>query len=139
VDHGGDRPQSAYHAPSWLEKKVSSVLAWGNIAERLTVTGRVSGKARNVAVTTVDVDGVKYLVSARGESQWVKNIRANPDVSLTVKGHEMAYTATEVPADQREPMLAAKFGRRGVGRFATKLPDATDHPTFKLSLRTAKR
>ncbi len=137
--HTADRPTSAYQAPSWLEKKLSGLFAWANIAERLTVIGRISGGPRRVAVNTVDVGGVKYLVSARGESQWVKNIRANPDVSLTVRGRTTAYTATEVPVDRLPPILAAKFGQRGVGRFTTMLPDASDHPTFELAPKIRHR
>jgi deazaflavin-dependent oxidoreductase (nitroreductase family) len=99
----------------------------------LTVTGRISGSLRQVAVNTVDVDGARYVVSASGESQWVKNVRVNPEVSLTVKGRTTAYTATEVPADRRARIVAAKFGKPGVGRFSTMLPDDADHPTFELT------
>ena len=107
-----------------------------NIAERLTVTRRVSGDPQVIAVTTVNVNGVKYLISTRGESQWVKNIRANPNVTLTVEGKSTAYTATEVPVDQRTPIIAAfkpKFGKLVVGRYFAKLPDDADHPTLALT------
>ena len=127
-----DSSRHVYLAPSWWEKKVSGLFARANIAERLTVTGRISGNPRHVAVNTIDVDGTKYVVSARGESQWVKNVRVNPEVSLTVKGRTTAYTATEVPADRRAPIVSAKFGRPGVGRFSAMLPDDADHPTFEL-------
>jgi len=30
-------------------------------------------------VVVPEVDGVKYLVSTRGETEWVKNVRANAD------------------------------------------------------------
>ena len=130
---------NAYRPPSWVEKKLSGLFAWTNIAERLTVTGRISGSPRHVAVNTVDVAGAKYLVSARGESQWVKNVRINPEVSLTVKGRTTPYTATEVPADRRAPIVAAKFGKRGVGRFSTMLPDEAGHPTFELKPKGLRR
>jgi deazaflavin-dependent oxidoreductase (nitroreductase family) len=96
-----------YLKPSWLTKKFSSIMAGANIAERLTVTRRVSGDPQQVAVTSVNVNGVKYLVSTRGESQWVKNIRANPNVTLTVKGNSTAYIAAEVPVQERALIIAA--------------------------------
>jgi deazaflavin-dependent oxidoreductase (nitroreductase family) len=106
------------------------------IAERLTVTRRVSGDPQQVAVTSVNVNGVKYLVSTRGESQWVKNIRANPNVTLTVKGNSTAYVAAEVQVQERAPIIAAfrpMFGKLIVGRYFAKLPAEADHPIFALA------
>jgi deazaflavin-dependent oxidoreductase (nitroreductase family) len=126
----------AYLRPSWFTKKFNSMMAASNIVERLTVTRRVSGDPQEVAVTTVTVNGVRYLLSTRGESQWVKNIRANPNVTLTIKGKSTAYAATEVPVDERAPIIAAfkpKFGKLVVGRYFAKLPDAAEHPTFALA------
>lgn len=126
----------AYLKPTWFEKKFSSIMAGANVAERLTVTGRVSGDPHQVAVTSVDVNGVKYLVSTRGESQWVKNIRANPTVTLTVRGKSTAYVAAEVPVQERAPIIAAFrpiLGTLLVGRYFAKLPADADHPTFALA------
>jgi deazaflavin-dependent oxidoreductase (nitroreductase family) len=100
------------------------------------VTGRVSGDPRQVAVTSVNMNGVKYLVSTRGESQWVKNIRANPNVTLTVKGKSTAYVAAEVPVQDRAPVIAAfrpMLGKLIVGRYFAKLPADADHPIFALA------
>jgi deazaflavin-dependent oxidoreductase (nitroreductase family) len=134
-----DSSTRIYLAPSWWEKKLSNLFARANIAERLTVTGRISGSPRHIAVNTVEVDGTKYVVSARGESQWVKNVRVNPEVSLTVRGRTTAYTAIEVPADRRAAIVAAKFGKPGVGRFSAMLPDDADHPTFELTPKPLPR
>jgi F420H(2)-dependent quinone reductase len=126
----------AYLEPSWLTKKFSRIMARTNIAETLTVTRRLTGGPQHVAVTTVNVDGVKYLVSTRGESQWVRNIRADLEVTLTVEGTSTPYRATEVQAGERAPIIAAfnpMFGKRIVGRYFAKLPDAADHPVFALS------
>jgi deazaflavin-dependent oxidoreductase (nitroreductase family) len=128
----------AYLKPWWVTKKFNSTMARTNIAETLTVTGRVSGNPQHVAVTIVNVNGVKYLVSTRGESQWVKNIRANPEVTITAKGDSTPYTATEVQVDQWAPIIAAlkpMFGKRVVGRYFAKLPDAADHPVFAVAPR----
>lgn len=100
------------------------------------MTGRISGDPRQVAVTSVDVNGVKYLVSTRGESQWVKNIRGNPNVTLMVRGKATAYVAAEVPVHERAPVIAGFkpiLGKWLVGRYFAKLPGDADHPTFALS------
>lgn len=125
----------AYLKPPWFVRKVFNRVAMAaNIGETLTITKRVSGEQQQIPVTTVDVDGVKYLVSTRGQSQWVKNIRANPQVTLAVKGVRAVYTATEVPVADRAPIIAAykpKAGKVVDGYFA-QLPDDADHPTFAL-------
>jgi deazaflavin-dependent oxidoreductase (nitroreductase family) len=126
----------AYLKPSWLTKNFNSIIAATNSVETLTVTRRVSGDPQEIPITTVNVNGVKYVVSTRGESHWVKNIRANPNVTLTVKRTSTEYTAAEVPVDERAPIIAAykpKFGKFVVGRYFVKLPDDVDHPTFALA------
>ena len=118
-----------------MRKIFNRVAMAANIGETLTITKRVSGEPQQIPVATVDVDGIKYVVSTRGESQWVKNIRANPQVTLTVKGASTAYTATEVPVADRAPIIAAykpKAGKVVDGYFA-QLPDDADHPTFALT------
>ena len=62
----------------------------------LTVRGRKSGEPRSVVVNPVDVDGQTYLLSPRGETQWVKNIRSSGVASLKRGRHETSYTVTEV-------------------------------------------
>jgi deazaflavin-dependent oxidoreductase (nitroreductase family) len=107
-------------------------------SETLTVTKRGSKEPQHIPVVTVDVRGTKYLVSTRGESQWVKNVRANPFVTLTTKAGAVTYAARETPAPEREPILTAyreKLGRMVDGYFR-KLPDPADHPVFALTATT---
>ena len=82
--------------------------------------------------------GFKHLVSTRGESQWVKNVRAEPTVTLAGKSGAVTYNAVEVPAPQRQPILTAyqhKAGRAVDGYFR-KLSDPADHPVFALTAAT---
>lgn len=65
-------------------------------AKLLTVRGRKSGEPRSVVVNPLEVDGSTYLLSPRGETQWVKNIRANHQASLGRGKKQASYTATEV-------------------------------------------
>lgn len=44
-------------------------------------------------------------VSTRGESQWVKNVRANPVVILDTKVGAARFTAAELPVVTRAPVL----------------------------------
>src|SRR6201993_1861179 len=98
--------------------------------ETLTVAKRGSKEPQKIPVLTVDVGGTKYLVSTRGESQWVKDIRANPDITISNKSGTTGYVARETPQQARPPILTAyreKAGKTVEGYFR-KLPDEADHP-----------
>ena len=100
----------------------------------LTVAGRTTGELQSVPVNTVDLDGRTYLVSTRGESQWVKNVRAAGRITLTRAGQDSAYAVRELPVTDRAPVIAAyrtKLGKTVEGYWA-KLPDDVDHPVFEL-------
>lgn len=128
----------AYLKPPWFTARVFNKIAMAtgiSGSERLTLTARSSGRPQEIPVITVDVDGTRYLVSTRGESQWVRNVRANPTVTLATKVGTARFTATEVPVPQRDPVLTAyraKAGKTVDGYFA-KLPDPADHPVFSLT------
>ncbi len=128
----------AYLKPTWFTARVFNKIAMAtgiSGSERLTLTARSSGRPQEIPVITVDVDGTRYLVSTRGESQWVRNVRANPTVTLATKMGTARFTATEVPVPQRDPVLTAyraKAGKTVDGYFA-KLPDPADHPVFSLT------
>ncbi|MBV8928692.1 MAG: nitroreductase family deazaflavin-dependent oxidoreductase [Mycobacteriaceae bacterium] len=124
----------AYLKPPWFTRKIFNPIAMatgiGN-SETLTVIKRTSKEPQKIPVTPVDVDGVKYLVCPRGETQWVKNVRANPQVKL----NDVGYLATEVPVQGRPPILDAYKVRAGkaVDGYFRQLPDPADHPTFTLT------
>jgi deazaflavin-dependent oxidoreductase (nitroreductase family) len=128
----------AYLKPPWFTAKVFNKIAMAtgiSGSETLTLTTRASRQPQQIPVITVDVDGIKYLVSTRGESQWVKNLRASPAVTLTTRAGAGKYLAAEVPVEAREPVLAAykiKAGKTVEGYFR-KLPDPVDHPVFTLT------
>jgi F420H(2)-dependent quinone reductase len=98
----------AYLKPPWFTVKVFNRIAMAtgiSNAETLTVTKRGNGEPQHIPVVTVG--GTRYLVSTRGESQWVKNVRANPTVTLSTKSGAMTYLAREAPTPQRGPILTA--------------------------------
>jgi hypothetical protein len=128
----------AYLKPAWFTVKVFNRVAMASglsNSETLTVTRRGSAEFQHIPVVSVEVGGTRYLVSTRGESQWVKNVRVNPTVTLTDKSGAVTYVAHETPNSQRQPILVAyqqKAGRAVSGYFR-KLPDPADHPVFQLT------
>jgi deazaflavin-dependent oxidoreductase (nitroreductase family) len=127
----------AYLKPAWFTAKIFNRIAMATRisgSETLTLTRR-SGAEQQIPVVTIEVDGVRYLVSTRGESQWVRNVRANPTVTLATRSGPARFTATEIAVDRREPVLAAyraKLGKVVAGYFRD-LPNAADHPVFALT------
>jgi deazaflavin-dependent oxidoreductase (nitroreductase family) len=104
-------------------------------AETATVTGRKTGEPRSVPVIPVTVDGQLYMVSTRGEAEWVRNLRATPTVLITKKGRAQSYSAVEIPAEARGSVIAAYRAKAGreVNQYWKKIPDAADHPVFRLT------
>lgn len=132
----------AYLKPPWFVTNVFNKIAMAtgiSGSETLTLIARGSGAEQQIPVISVDVDlgggMAKYLVSTRGESQWVKNLRVNPAVTLKTRTVTARFTAAEIPVDRCPPVLAAyrvKAGKQVDGYFA-KLPDPADHPVFRLT------
>ena len=130
-----------YLKPPWFTARIFNPIAMAtgiSNTETLTVTKRGSRQPQKIPVVTVDVGGTKYLVSTRGESQWVKNLRANPQVSLTAKAGTTKYTAREIPEADRQPILTAYREKAGkvVEGYFRKLPHESDHPVFALTPAT---
>jgi hypothetical protein len=131
----------AYLDQPWFNREIINrfAMATGVVhSQTLTVIKRSSKQPQKIPVTPVEVDGVKYLVSTRGESQWVKNVRVDPNVTLTTKAGAARYVATETPIEDRQPILDAYKMKAGriVESYFRKLPDPADHPIFTLILAT---
>jgi hypothetical protein len=131
----------AYLKQPWFNRKIINrfALATGVVhSENLTVIMRASKQPQTIPVTPVDVDGVKYVVSTRGESQWVRNVRVNPNVTLKSRSGTTKYVADETPVENRRPIIEAykvKAGKIVKGYFS-KLPDPANHPVFTLTPAT---
>jgi hypothetical protein len=126
-----------YIKPSWFFARIFNriALATGAVkSEPLTVTKRRSKLPQTIPMTPVDVDDVKYLVSVRGETDWVKNVRANPHVKLT-KSDATDYVAAEMPVEARKPILDAykATASKATARLFRQLPEDADHPVFALT------
>ena len=101
----------------------------------LEVARRNAVDPQRVPVIPLKHDGSLFVVSTRGDSDWVKNVRAAGMVRLGQKGHFETYLATEVPTDGCAEILKAyrqKAGRE-VNGYRKKLPGAPNYPAFKLT------
>ncbi len=104
----------------------------------LVVPGRRSGEVRSTAIIPVDHGGVRYLVSPRGETDWVRNLRAAGGLGeLHSRGTIEPFAARELAAEERPPVIATyrAVAGRAVASFFERLPDPADHPVFRLDPR----
>jgi deazaflavin-dependent oxidoreductase (nitroreductase family) len=141
-----------YKAPGWFTRNVFnrfvafltrhgvSVLG----SRVLAVKGRTSGEWRTVPVNLLEIDGRRYLVAPRGETQWVRNMRAAGGGELRVGQKAEAFRARELAEDESIAVLRAylKRWKFEVGMFFDGVgPDSTDdefravaprHPAFEV-------
>ena len=111
----------------------------------LEVKGRKSGEPRRNPVNLLAFEGEQYLVAPRGETEWVRNVRADAGrLTLLLGSHRDQFTATELADDQKTSILREYLRRwkAEVGVFFDGVgPDSTDqelaaiaprHPVFVL-------
>jgi deazaflavin-dependent oxidoreductase (nitroreductase family) len=83
----------------------------------LTTTGRRSGKRRQRCVRAIRRGEKAYIVAIKGNrTAWLKNVRANPQVRLRVRGGTFAGQAREL-RDAAEAETAADAYCERAGRF----------------------
>ncbi len=104
-----------YDEPDRTARVANAVIRW--LAESgisiagtraLRVRGRKTGKARSVVINVLKVDGVDYLVSPRGTTQWVRNVRAAGVVDVGPRWRRRRRRATELP-DSAKPDLLKRY------------------------------
>lgn len=100
----------------------------------LVVRRRKSGEEQRVPVIPFEYEGAQYIVSTRGESHWVRNMRAAGGGELRGKSGSEHFTATEVPVAERGPIIAKyrEVAGKTVTAYWKRLPDDADHPTFRI-------
>ncbi|MGC9535866.1 nitroreductase family deazaflavin-dependent oxidoreductase [Streptomyces sp. UG1] len=143
-----------YLKGSPLNVRLNSVIGWLarhglSIAgtEELSVRGRKSGKMQRIPVNPHSHDGVQYLVSARGHSQWVRNMRATGGGELRVGRKVREFSAVELPDEEKLPVLRTYLEKWGweVNQYfqgvTAKSSDeeivaaAPDHPVFRITVK----
>ncbi len=119
----------------------------------LTVRGRTSGLNRTTPVAVVAIGGRRWLIGTFGEVNWVLNLRAAGEATLTVNGRPEAVQAVELSRPQAagffKDVLAPYVAGIPLGRFllgtllgAKELltnPEsaAQHHPVFELRPRAS--
>ena len=73
---------------------VGNPLPVGTGAIVLEVTGRVSGKKRRVPLLASRLFGKLVVTTVRDDSQWLKNIEADPAVTVHLYGKPRQATAS---------------------------------------------
>ena len=97
-----------YRAPGWFTRNVFNrlvaVLTSQGISvlgsRVLAVRGRTSGEWRTTPVNLLGHDGRRYLVAPRGETQWVRNLRAAGTGELRVGRRSEAFRGRELTDDE---------------------------------------
>jgi deazaflavin-dependent oxidoreductase (nitroreductase family) len=99
----------------WLARRGVSVAG----SRVLAVRGRTSGAWRTIVLNPMELDGQRYLIAPRGETHWVRNLRAAGGGELRLGRRAEVFEATEVADDDKGPVLRAYLDRWGweVGRF----------------------
>ena len=151
-----DEIANHYRAPGWFTRNVfnRAVAGLTGVGGRvlgsrvLETRGRKSGEPRRTPVNLLTVDGREYLVSPRGNGQWVRNVRADDGrLTLILGKRRRAYVARELPVDDaRTTQILRPYLKRWkaeVGVFFDGAgPDSTDaelaaiapkHPIFELT------
>lgn len=109
----------------------------------LEVKGRRSGMVRSNVVTWVKQDGERYLVSPRGESEWVRNVRAADGEAVIRHRGRQRVRLEEVPAEERAPIIKAYLAKTAMATRAHFGVDpkaeieefeaiAARHPVFRI-------
>ncbi len=113
----------------------------------LSVQGRKTGEWRSTPVNPLTYEGETYIVSPRGQTQWVRNMRVAGGGELRVGRRVESFTATELPDEQKPPLLREYLRRWKfeVGMFFEGVgPDAPDsklleiapgYPVFQITTR----
>jgi deazaflavin-dependent oxidoreductase (nitroreductase family) len=78
----------------------------------LAVKGRKSGEWRTTPVNQLRLaDGTRYLVAPRGNTQWVRNLRAVGTGELRIGRKVEPFSATEIADDDKPAILRAYLKR----------------------------
>jgi deazaflavin-dependent oxidoreductase (nitroreductase family) len=108
----------------------------------LTVKGRKTGQQHTIPLSIAEYNGDRYLVGTRGETNWVKNVRAAGKVTISRGRRYQVMPVTELDPANAAPVLHAftnqvPFANRLLGRSKNDPVEkfqeiAQRHAVFKL-------
>jgi deazaflavin-dependent oxidoreductase (nitroreductase family) len=144
-----------YRRPGWFTRNVGNRLVMDMTRMGMSVRGsrvletkgRKSGQPRRTPVNLLQLDDQQYLVAPRGETDWVRNVRADDGhLTLLLGRKRQDYQSNEVVDDTTKIPLLREYLKRWkaeVGIFFDGVgPDSSDdeiaaiadrHPVFHLA------
>jgi deazaflavin-dependent oxidoreductase (nitroreductase family) len=142
-----------YRRPGWFTRHVFNravagatrvgVSVWGS--RILRVRGRKTGEWRTTPVNVLTLDGTRYLVAPRGDTQWARNMRVSGAGELQLGRRVEAFSAEELSDEDKVPVLRGYLRRwkAEVGVFfdgvSATSPEAElqriapAHPVFRIT------
>lgn len=106
-------------------------------AQVLKVRGRKSGKQRTMPVNPLTFEGRRYLVAPRGDTHWVRNLRAAGECELRLGRKRETVRVVEVGDEEKPPILRAYLDRWG--NVTASHFGVSKHPTEEEIARVAPR
>jgi hypothetical protein len=123
-----DRPNAAARTFNAVIRRLAEMGVSIAGTRALRVRGRKSGALHSVVVNVLRVDGVDYLVSPRGNTQWARNARAAGAVELGPRWRHTPVALTEI-ADEAKPAVLKSYLDRWYwevkGHVAGLTPDSS--------------
>jgi deazaflavin-dependent oxidoreductase (nitroreductase family) len=83
----------------------------------ITIRGRKSGEPRATPIALLEIDGRRWVSSPFGDVNWVRNLRASGEATLTISRKEQAVTAIELSKEER-----IAFFRDRMGPYVKRIP-----------------
>lgn len=75
------------------------------------VRGRATGQLRGVVVNLLEIDGRRYLVSPRGNTQWARNARVAGEVEMGPTRRPHSHRIVELSDDAKPDLLKPYLDR----------------------------
>ena len=111
----------------WLGRDIDGI-------HTLETTGRRTGRRRRTPVKLLELDTGRYVVSLRGESSWVRNLRQEPRARILFGRAAETVNAIELPPDQRSPVIQTYLATAMREETRTALAQGvTELPVFRLN------
>jgi hypothetical protein len=127
-------PERRYLRPGSIERVLNTLFVRLGFATHIGRARALERRVADGAHERLDLDADRYLMAPRGETDWVRNIRVAGGGELRRRGKRERFRAHELPLEQRQPVIDAYLGRWGrlVRKQFAALPDAADHPVFRI-------
>jgi deazaflavin-dependent oxidoreductase (nitroreductase family) len=143
-------PPQAFRAPSAAERIFNRVFGFlvgtglgFSYNYLLQVRGRKSGKLYSTPVNLLDLNGKRFLVAPRGQTQWVRNAEAANEITLKKGSKQLKFRLRPLQSPEKLEVLKAyldTFKREVQTYFAVPAGSPTEafvsvadnYPAFEL-------